>query len=201
MIRVIPGLRAAGLVAVLVGVVVGLAACGGPSAESPLAVEIGLRRDQVASALREQDYCAGANPPTEREIFPRCTHPGADWGDSWVEAEYAEGRVVRLRRWERWSDDARAVERWNQLVAARRERGGDLTTARAQLAGQQELPAQTRSWMAFWAGDRTLVGVYLLRPSPPANAAILEEIVPVRAPPPDSEGKRPGCPDCAPVTD
>jgi hypothetical protein len=52
--------------------------------------------------------------------------------------------------------------------------------ARRQLTQRQDLPGGTRSWTAFRSGDHTLVGVYLLTPTPPENASVMEELVAAR---------------------
>lgn len=188
------------------GVVVAvlLAACGA-AADGPLTVSLGLPRDQVADELRRHEFCRRAEPPADSELFPRCDHPGLDWGEAWVVADYNGGRLVRLQRWERYGDDARAVERWNQLVAQRTRLSGPASDeARRQMLSRADLPPGTRTWTAFRAGDYTLVGVYLLTPSPPENAAILERIVvgaPASETPPAPPPQRPGCKDCAPVTE
>ena len=154
-----------------------LAGCA-HTAEGPLDVPLGLPRDQLAKELARYDYCPREAPQNpQHETFPRCENPGIDYRDSWVVVEYQDGRVSRVQRFERWDDDARATERWNQLVTARGKHGGPSDAARAVVAAKHDLPPGTRSWQAFESGQYTVVAVYLLTPRPPENASILEEIL------------------------
>ena len=160
-----------------------LAACGGASAESPITVALGTPREQVISTLEQQHrYCAKPAhrpPPDGTDTYPRCERPGAEWGESWISARYEGGRLVELKRYERFTDDARAVERWNQLVGERMKISPESPAAAAALRGRPLEPG-TRSVKAFAVDDATVVGVYLLTPTPPANASILEAIVRVK---------------------
>lgn len=153
------------------------AACGGPTAEAPITVALGSPREQVIRDLETHHrYCAKPEhrpAPTRTDIYPRCDRPGAEWGESWIAARYEDGKLVELRRYERFSDDARAVERWNQLVADRAKRAPAATSTRALEPG-------TRSVKAFQIDATTQVLVYLLAPTPPDDAAILEAIVRVK---------------------
>jgi hypothetical protein len=162
-----------------------LAGCGGASAEGPLTVPIGLSRDQTAGELRRHDYCAGkdfVSPKAISETFPRCDTPGHEFSQSWVVThfEQAGGRVVKIQRWERYEDEERALERFNQLVEKRSAASGPPTDeTKSLLQAEQDLPPGTRAWVAFPGGDHALVGVYLLTPTPPENARVLEEVVEV----------------------
>jgi hypothetical protein len=148
------------------------------ASEGPLDVPIGLPRDQLIGELRHYDYCAkDEGQPGTRETFPRCDNPGIDWRDSWVVVDYDNARAVRVQRYERWDDDARAVERWNQLVTARMKTTPATEDARAEVTARHDLPPGTRSWQAFRTGQYTVVAIYLLTPRPPENASILEEIL------------------------
>ena len=154
-----------------------LAACA-HTAEGPLDVPLGLPRDQLVGELHRYDYCAKADQPdSDQETFPRCDNPGIDWRDSWVVVQYDGGRAVGLERYERWDDDNRAVERWNQLINARGKTTPPTDAARAAVSARHDLPSGTRSWQAFQTGQYTVVAVYLLTPHPPENASILEEVV------------------------
>lgn len=152
--------------------------CGGAAAEAPLTVALGTDRDGLGGALRRHEYCLDDTPPTgaeTTELIEKCDVPGAEHGQSWVIAAYGpDGRVVRVQRWERYPEDARTLARFNQLIE---KRGGPDDAAKAALAAQQELPAGTKTWVAFAQGPDALVGVYLLEPRPPQYATILEEIV------------------------
>jgi hypothetical protein len=153
------------------------AGCG-PAADAPLSVRLGLPRDQTTAELRQRDFCPRDEVAAASAVYPRCRRPGADWADVWVVADFEHDRVVRLRRWERFTDDGRAVERWNELVEKRVAAGeAPSDAARQALRRRQELPVGTRSWTAFRSGDHTLVAVYLLTPSPPENASVMEELV------------------------
>ncbi len=155
------------------------AGCGASALDRPLTVPLGLDRQGTAAALRRFDYCPGEPTEAALEVFPRCDRPGSEWGDSWVQVEYEGDRLIRVRRWERYDDDERAVERWNQLVALRAKLGPESDPARQALRQLRQLPAGTRSWTAFQHGDANdvAVAVFLLTPTAPENAAILEEIV------------------------
>jgi hypothetical protein len=160
-----------------------LAGCAAQRAQGPLGVSLGLTRDQTARALRAYDFCPRAEPPADEQVFPQCDRPGAGYGDAWVVAHYQDGRLVRLARFERWSDDLRAEERWNQLVEKRSVATPPSQAAREAIFARQELPERTRSWAAFATAD-ALVGVYLLRPASASDPAVLEELLPAEAPPP-----------------
>src|SRR5262249_55465847 len=96
-----------------------MAGCAGSTAEAPLTVPLGIPRAQAEHDLRAHQYCHKDNPPTAEEMFPRCDRPGTEWGESWVTARFDGDTLVELKRWERYSDDTRAVQRWNQLVSER----------------------------------------------------------------------------------
>jgi hypothetical protein len=153
--------------------------CAGPTAESPITVALGAPRAQVIKDLEAKHrYCAKpAHRPaaTATDVYNRCERPGAEWGESWIAATYEEGKLVELKRYERFSDDARAVERWNQLIADRAKLAPESADAKAALASRLE--PGTRTMKAFPAGGDTIVGVYLLTPTPPADASILEVIL------------------------
>ncbi len=162
---------------VLVLLVVAVVGCGGASAEGPLDVSIGMPRDRLAAQLHRFEYCKQRDPAKETEVFPRCDTTGVEFGQSWVVAHYFNDRVVRLQRWERYEDAGRGLDRFNALVEKRAALNGPPDAeAKRQIAGQQELPLGTKTWVAFRAGP-ALVGVYLLDPSPPENATVLEEII------------------------
>jgi len=147
------------------------------TSEGPLDVPLGLPRAQIAGELKRFDYCPREEPESRTQTFPRCDNPGIDYRDSWVVVEYESDRVTRVRRYERWDDDARATERWSQLVSERSKTSGQSDAARAIVSSRHDLPPGTRSWQAFKSGEYTVVAVYLLTPRPPENASILEEIL------------------------
>jgi hypothetical protein len=157
-----------------------LAACGGASAEGPLDITIGTTRDTLVHQLRGHAYCQNGErdekDPTE--MFPQCSAPGAEYGQTWVIATYDEGgRAVKVERFEKYTETARAEERFNDLVAARSKSLGDPSDgAKQQLQAQESLPDGTRSWVAF-SSEGQLVAVYLLDPRPPGYANVLEEVV------------------------
>jgi hypothetical protein len=154
-----------------------LGACASVS-EGSLQVPLGLPRDQVPAAVRRYDFCVGDQGSRVEETFPRCKGPGIDYRDAWMVAGYDGGRLMRLARYERWDDDNRAVERWNALIASRTKLTGPASDeARQAVMAQRDLPPGTRSWQAFRAGDHALVAIYLLTPSPPSNASVLEELL------------------------
>jgi hypothetical protein len=158
-------------------------ACGGATAESPITVTLGAPREQVIRDLEAKHrYCAKAEhrpAPTKTDVYPRCDRPGAEWGESWIAAKYEDGKLVELKRYERFSDEARAVERWNQLVGERTKLAPESAEATAALRGRPLEPG-TRSMKAFRVDATTAVGVYLLTPTPPEDASILEAIVQIK---------------------
>jgi hypothetical protein len=85
-------------------------------------------------------------------------------------ASYKSGKLVELRRYERIADDARATERWNQLVGERAKTG-------SEVAMDKELEPGTRTMKAFRIDANTVVGIYLLTPRPPEDANILEAVM------------------------
>ena len=152
------------------------------TAEQPLTVALGQRRDAAETDLHAHQYCrANTDPPQRQALFPSCVRPGTEWGDSWVTASYEKDHLVELRRWERYADDAHALERWNQLVADRSQQTPPSEDAARALRDRGLLQEGTRTVRAFRVDDKTIVGVYLLTPSPPENAAVLEKIAYVPA--------------------
>jgi hypothetical protein len=151
--------------------------CASQRAEGPLFVSLGMSRGETASALRHYDFCAQVEPARADEVYPQCDRPGTGYGDAWVIAHYHTGRLVRLQRFERWTDDARAAERWNQLVEKRSAKQPVSPDARARLSARGPVPEGTTTWAAFQSGD-DLVGVYLLNPASADAPSILEEILP-----------------------
>lgn len=152
--------------------------CGGITAEHPLTIPLGLSRDQAIAKLEQHKYCAKPGLPAKQETYPRCERPGAEWGESWVTARYEGGVLVELKRYERFADEARALERWNQLVVDRSKVSAATDEADRALK-QRPLEPGTRSVKAFRVDDGTIVGVYLLAPTPPHDANILEAVLQV----------------------
>ncbi len=155
-----------------------LAACaGGLAAEHPLTIPLGIDRTAADSALEKHKYCHKVDGPRpEVETYPRCARAGMEWGESWVMATYKQDKLVELRRYERYTDDARATERWNQLVSERAKLAPDSDEARQALRTRLLEPG-TRTMKAFRIDDATVVGVYLLTPKPPEDASILEAVI------------------------
>lgn len=158
-----------------------LTACGGATADAPLRVKLGTPRDRALAELRAQKFCFREDGPAQRvETYQRCERAGTDWGEGWVTATYEDGKLAELRRYERYSDDARAVERWNQLVGDRMKVSPDAKDASDALRRRGPLEPGTRSVKAFQLDATTIVAVYLLTPSPPENASILEAVLAVK---------------------
>lgn len=153
---------------VLLGI---LAGCGGGlAAEHPLTIPLGLERTAADSALKHHQYCIKVDGPRpDVETYPRCARAGFEWGESWVNATYKDGKLVELRRYERIADTNRALERWNQLVGERAKTG---VAADAEL----RLEPGTKTLKAFRIDANTVVGIYLLDPKPPEDANILEAV-------------------------
>jgi hypothetical protein len=164
------------------GLLLVLVACGGATAEAPVTVSLGTPRDQVIQQLEARHrYCAKADQRRPAagagvEVYSRCDRPGAEWGESWISATYDNNQLVELKRYERFADDDRAIERWNQLVGERLKITTESPEATAALRGRALEPG-TRSMKAFKVSADTVVGVYLLTPTPPEDASILEAIV------------------------
>lgn len=157
------------------------ATCGGVVAEAPLTLKLGIPRDQATSQLRSHQFCHTTDgPPQKVETYPRCKRAGSDWGESWVTARFEGDSLIEIKRWERYADDTAAVERWNQLVGERLKISADAPEALDALKARGPLESGTRSVKAFRVDANTVVGVYLLTPSPPEDASVLEAIVRVK---------------------
>lgn len=164
-----------------------LAACGGPVAESPLRVQLGLSHDATEQALRQHQFCLETSSGTvkhtqQKQLYPRCERAAAEHGDAWVVALYDGDKLVEVRRYERYGDDRRAVERWNELIGARAKLAPMSDEALAQIKARGPLPPGTRSVKAFPGEPGTVVGVFLMTPSPPDQANVLEQITYVTGP-------------------
>ncbi len=159
---------------VLVGVSAG---CASTTAEAPLTISLGLGREATTTALHDHQYCHKVDPPQKIETYPRCNRVGSEWGESWVTAAFENDKVVEIRRWERFTEDSHAVERWNQLVLERNKIVPESEGALAVLRTQGLLQPGTRAVKAFQIDPTTVVAVYLLAPSPPEEASVLEKIV------------------------
>ena len=158
-----------------------LAACGGAVAESPLTVQLGLTHDQTEVALKKHQFCLQTSSSTvkhtqQKQMYPRCERAAAEHGDAWVIALYDGDKLVELRRYERYGEDNRAVERWNELIASRTKKAPASPEALQQIKDRGLLQPGTRSVQAFQGEPGTVVGVYLLTPYPPDNANVLEQV-------------------------
>jgi hypothetical protein len=152
-------------------------ACGGPTAEAPLTVPLGLTHTQTEQALHDHQFCRQSHDlPQKQELYPRCARTASELGDAWVTAEFDGDRLIELRRWERYSDDAAAVQRWNDLVTARMKVSTPSDEAIDALKEKGSIEPGTRTVKAFRDKDGSVVGVYLLTPSAPQNANVLEKI-------------------------
>lgn len=174
--------RVPGAASVWIAAVVAAAGCAGPQAEAPLRVRLGTPRAQARTELRAAQFCpqAADGPAPRVETYPRCPRSGSEWSQAWVTARYDKDALVELRRYERFTDDGRAMERWNELVTARRQHAPESAEAAAVLSPRGELQPGTRTFKAFRVDADTVVGVFLLTPQPPEDASILELVV--RAP-------------------
>ena len=158
-----------------------IAACGGPSAEAPLTVPLGITHKQAEQALHDHQFCRQSHDlPRQQELYPRCDRTASELGDAWVTAEFDGDRLVELRRWERYADDNQAVQRWNELVTARARTSTPSDEALQSLRDKGLMEPGTRTVKAFREKDGTVVGVYLLTPSAPQNANVLEKITYVK---------------------
>ena len=165
----------------LVFCVVGVAACGGGSAESPLTISLGLSHDGTEQALKRHQFCletksSDVKYTQQKQKYPRCERTASEQGDAWVVARYQGDKLIELRRFERYSDDNQAVARWNELVTERMKIAQPSEEALLQIKDRGQIEAGTRTVKAFKNADGTVVGVYLLTPSAPENANILERV-------------------------
>lgn len=159
--------------------------CGGAVAESPLSVSLGGTHDATEAALRKQQFCleestSEVKHTQKKQRYPRCERAASEHGDAWVIARYDGDKLIELRRFERYGDDNQAVTRWNALVEARMAATPPSDEALQQIKDRGQLEAGTRSVKAFKNADGSVVGVYLLQPSPPDNANVLEKITYVK---------------------
>ena len=164
------------LVSILLATLV--SGCGGVTAEAPLNLRLGGERAHTTQELKAHKFChkEDGGPQPNPETYPRCARAGAEWGESWVSARFDKDALIEIKRYERFSDDARAVERWNQLVGDRMKLHPDAPDARSELQARSLEPG-TRSMKAWRLDAQTVVGVYLLTPTSPENASILEAII------------------------
>src|SRR5687768_8942955 len=127
-----------------------LAACGGAVAESPLTVQLGITHDQTEAALKRHQFCLETSTSTvkhtqQKQLYPRCARAAAEHGDAWVIALYDGDKLIELRRYERYGDDNRAVERWNEMIAARTKKGPASQEALQKIKDRGLLQPGTRS--------------------------------------------------------
>lgn len=165
----------------LIPLVFVVAGCGGAVAEAPLTVKLGITHDQTEQALREHQFCLETSSSTvkhtqQKQTYPRCQRAAAEQGDAWVVARYDGDKLIELRRFERYGEDDHAVARWNELVTARMKTSQPSDQALQQIKDRGQLEPGTRTVKAFSGADGTVIGVYLLTPSPPDNANVLEKI-------------------------
>ncbi len=152
-------------------------ACGGANADAPLTVPLGITHRDAEKVLHDHQFCHKQGElPQKQELYPRCDRTAAELGDAWVTAEFEGDRLVELRRWERYGDDNAAIQRWNELVAARAKTSTPSDEALQALRDKGLIEPGTRTVKAFRDKDGTVVGVYLLTPSAPQNANVLEKI-------------------------
>lgn len=168
---------------ILVLIAVLSSACGGIAAEAPITLKLGTDRAHARSAMKAHKFCSKVDggPQPNPDKFTRCSRAGAEWGESWVTVRYESEAVVEVKRYERFSDDNRAIERWNQLVGDRMKLHPNATDAAVELEAKGLEPG-TRSVKAWRLDDRTVVAAYLLTPTAPENASVLEAIYKLEKP-------------------
>lgn len=165
----------------LIPLVLLVAGCGGAAAESPLTVKLGISHDATEAALRRHQFClqtstSSVKQTQQKQTYPRCDRPAAEQGDAWVVARYEGDKLIELRRFERYGEESDAVQRWNDMIGARMKVSQPSEQALQQIKDRGQLEPGTRSVKAFSGEDGTVIGVYLLTPSPPDNANVLEKI-------------------------
>ena len=164
-----PGMRLILLVFVL--------GCGGATAEEPLTIQLGLSHRDAEQQLHAHQFCRDPGQvDAKKELFPRCDRTASEVSEAWVTATFDGDRLVELRRWERFGDDGRAVERWNELITARGKTNTPSEEALQRLRERGLLEPGTRSVKAFRGADGIVIGVYLLTPTPPESASVLEKV-------------------------
>lgn len=169
----------------LIPLVFVVAGCGGAAAESPLTVTLGLNHDATEAALKKHQFCLETKSSVvkhtqQKQTYPRCERAASEHGDAWVIARYDGDSLIELRRFERYGDDKQAVTRWNELITERMKTTQPSDDALQAIKDRGQLEAGTRSVKAFKNADGTVVGVYLLTPSPPENANVLEKVTYVK---------------------
>lgn len=95
----------------------------------------------------------------------------------WASAFYAgAGLLVVVERYERWIDEAKALERWNVLVERAITQYGEPTSAaRERAMGWGLVPSNAIYWSAHALAGAWLVLAYT-RPMPPTNAHLVEVV-------------------------
>jgi hypothetical protein len=142
-----------------------------------MTIPLGIERSAADAELAKHKFCHKVDGPRpDLETYPRCNRAGTEWGESWVTAQYKDGKLVELRRYERFTEDSRAMERWNQLVTLRAKTGESSSEATTSLTAKLLEPG-TRTVKAFRIDANTVVGVYLLTPRPPDEASVLEAVI------------------------
>ena len=85
-------------------------------------------------------------------------------------ASYEGDKLVELRRFERYGDDDRAVERWNELVGARMKIARRIRCSARSRSRTRACSSRARARQGIRRrADGTVVGVYLLTPSAAAR--------------------------------
>jgi len=131
--------------------------------------------------LKGHQFCLETSSATiastqQKQVYPRCKRAASELGEAWVIAIYDGDKLVELRRFERFGEDDKAVERWNELVGARMKVSPPDEAALQQIKDKGLLEPGTRTVKAFRGEAGTVVGVYLLTPFPPENANVLEKV-------------------------
>ncbi len=158
--------------------------CGGGGAKAPLDVPLFIQRAKVEPALKRHAFCRPTGPVRSKEIYERCKSPGLQESDAYVDVAYdRKGRLVELRRTERFDDMQRATDRWTELVRRRRETAGaESDAAKRATAELGRLPAGTTAWMSWYRQDgAAIASLYLVKPGENGVPRVVEDLFPAPA--------------------
>ncbi len=132
----------------------------------------------VASDLGKQRLCLEQRDPvTGIEAYQSCRSVGSRDYVQWATAGYDQAELlVAVDRYERWIDEAKALARWNTLVARAIDVYGAPTEASRELATAWHLvPPSALYWSAHKVGTSVVVLAYLT-PTAPHHAHVVEVV-------------------------
>ncbi len=152
--------------------------CGGASS-GWVGVIPGQSRVEAEGSLDRSNYCRGGAATHTIQKYERCGVTGFENVQSWVVVNYNKtGKVVRARRLKRFGSHGEAVKGWNlRWENMRNELGKSSNEARAQLGVLGEIPEGAITWKVWFSASKGhLIGLYLVKPSEPSDAQVVEVI-------------------------